>query len=101
MEEFKKTFVDSQDFQIEGLVKVLEEYKLKYRRQDEGLRTEQGKYLRILEKTNSDRSQMAGEVKVVFDRVDEYLRVVEKMERVVDNAERDLRALEEYCLLNK
>lgn len=101
MEEFNKTFMDSQDCQIEGLLRVLEEYKLKYIKQDEGLRTEHEKYLRIFDKANSERIQMAGEVRLVFEKVDEYLKVVENMEQVVDSAEKDLKALEEYCLLNK
>lgn len=101
MEEFCKTFMDCQDSQIEGLLKVLQDFKEKYKKQDERLRSEYGNYSNLFEKTKNEHSQIAEQVKVVFGQIDEYSRVVERMERAVENAERDLQALEEYCHMEK
>lgn len=101
MEEFCKTFKDCQDNQIEGLLKVLQDFKERYKKQDQRLRSEYDNYSNLFEKTKNEHNQIAGQARAVFGQIDEYLKVVERMERAVEYAEKDLQALEEYCHLER
>lgn len=101
MEQVAFYFSKSQDDQIEFLYKVLNDYKKKSTEQFE-----------ILEKLNKDLNSEAEDFKEkylksqndleeIFAKIDEYENAMLRIEKIIENSEKDVAALEEYAYEKK
>lgn len=101
MDQFRVSFTNSQDVQIEQLFKVLEECKNKFYCQDQDLNKKLENFNSVSEEVMKTQQEKAEELEKTFRIIEEYELVVERMEKVVDKAGNDLVALEEYLGINQ
>ena len=97
MDQIVSYFSSSQDHQIENLSNLLNEYKK--------TNVEQlGALEKLYEEVNSEAdslkekySKTQDELEGIFAKIDEYEANMDRIERIVENSEKDIAALEEYA----
>lgn len=96
MEESAAFFIKSQDFQIEKLMKQLEAYRKINAVGIENLKNVYRSHEEVSEKMKEKHKEIQQELEVIFKKVEEYEAAMDRVEKVTENSEKDLRALEEY-----
>ncbi|CAG9314851.1 unnamed protein product [Blepharisma stoltei] len=97
MDNFAKSLIASQDFQIEKLQNILNNAKQFNSENIQSLLSTKSEFLSQFNEDKDMLEEMRRELEAAYEKIQKYENILTNIERLLDKAEIDVAAIEEYA----